>query len=166
MPLSFGCGHRTDFHPSRALYNCGISFIPQVKTHTFLLTSPHYTLPSCTILLACLTSKPLFLLAFLHGISPPLPQPTHWTTTSKLPYIDPLYNPVILHFLHMAETSENASINFIHPFHYFPDIQEICTTLFLKLSSFHIIVSLPCIRTGTNNDSCKRLAHSSCKPLP
>ena len=39
-----------------------------------------------------------------------------------------------------------------------------CTALILDLS-FHIIVSLPYINTGTSNDSYKTLAHSSCKLL-
>ena len=43
---------------------------------------------------------------------------------------------------------------------------SICTALILDLSfSFYIIVSLPYIRTGLSNISCKTLAHSSYKPL-
>ena len=39
---------------------------------------------------------------------------------------------------------------------------SICTPLILIL---YIIVSLPYVRTGTSNDSCKTVAHSSYKPL-
>ena len=43
---------------------------------------------------------------------------------------------------------------------------SICKALILNLSlSFHNIVSLPYIRRGTSNVSCKTLAHSSCKSL-
>ena len=42
---------------------------------------------------------------------------------------------------------------------------SLCTALILDLSSFHIIVSLPYIGTGTRNFSCKTLVHSSYKPL-
>ena len=84
----------------------------------------------------------------------------------------------------MAEPLENTLIySFIHPFHYSgqfpypciwnfihsPDTQQtsemsICTSLMLDLS-FHIIASLPYMRTVTSNDLCRTLAQSSCKPL-
>ena len=35
-------------------------FIPRGTSHTFPLTNPRHTLLSCTIFLACLTSKPFF----------------------------------------------------------------------------------------------------------
>ena len=46
-----------------------------------------------------------YLETFLHGINPPLPMPTHWTTINTLSYIDTLSNPVILHLLRMSKPS-------------------------------------------------------------
>ena len=70
-----------------------------------LLTNPRHTL-SCTILLACLTSKALF---FKQSFSVPIHLfrglPTERLTTHSLS------NPFVLHSLHIAETSENTFIN-------------------------------------------------------
>ena len=85
----------------------------------------------------------------------------------------------------MTKPKENTFLNhFMHPFRHSaqlpypyigtpsillirnkPFILSICTALILDLSSFHNIVSLPYVRTGTSKVSCKNLAHSSCKPL-
>ena len=81
-------------------------------------------------------------------------------TTFTIPlHTQPLRNPIILHSLHIAEPPENT---FINPF----VTLHICTALIIELSfSFHIIVSIVYIRTGTSNISCKTLAHSSCRLL-
>ena len=62
-------GYATDGTSNQGLYiavadhNCGISsgqgFIPRATPHAFLLTNPRHSQLSCTILLDCLTSKPL-----------------------------------------------------------------------------------------------------------
>ena len=84
-------------------------FIPQATPHAFPLTNLRHTLLLCTI------DIQTHFYAFLHGINPPLPRPTHWTATSTLPYTDPLRNIVLLHSLHMTERSENTFINpFVH----------------------------------------------------
>ena len=116
-----------------------------------------------------------------------------YQSTSFLPYPlsdyqhtplnrDNLSNYVILHFLHMAEPLENTFANpfvtlhnsLIYAFRTLSILLipnkhlrfSIYTALILNLSfSFHIIASLAYIRTGTSNDSCKTLAHSSCKLL-
>ena len=44
----------------KAVASQGQGFIPQAMPHAFPLTNPHHTPLLCTILLACLTSKPLF----------------------------------------------------------------------------------------------------------
>ena len=103
----------------------------------------------------------------------------HNQPTKQLPAHSPTYsliNPIILHSLHMAEPPENT---FVNPFIYPPFITphyslirafrtlsfllipskplrlSICTALILDLSfSFYNIVSLPYIRTGTNNVPC------------
>ena len=64
MPLSCGLGHRRTsallgLHKAVASRQ-GQGFIPRATPHAFPLTNPHHTLLSCTILLICLTSKPLF----------------------------------------------------------------------------------------------------------
>ena len=89
----------------------GQGFIPWAMPHTFPLTNPCNTLFS----LLALTSKPLFSKQPFKDINLPLLQTTHWMSTSILPYIDLLSNPVIFHSLHMAEPSKNTFINlFIH----------------------------------------------------
>ena len=54
----------TYFPPSRVLYSCDISsnsrVHPQGDTTRILPHKPRYSLLSCSILIACLTSKPLF----------------------------------------------------------------------------------------------------------
>ena len=87
-------------------------FIPRATPHAFPFTNPRHTLLSCTILLACLTSKPLFFrqsftvsIHFFRGL--PIER------LPAYPYIDSLSNPVVLHSLHMAESSENTFINLL-----------------------------------------------------
>ena len=98
--------------------------------------------------------------------------------TSTLSYIDPLRNPVILHSFHIPKRYENT---FITSHNYVISVfrtlsillipckplkSSICIAQILDLSfSLHIIISLSYVKTGTNNDSCKTLAHSSCKLL-
>ena len=86
----------------------------------------------------------------------------------------------------MAEPPENTLIHtFVYvlrhttqlPYPYIRDLSillipskslrfSICTVLIQDLSFFfHNIVSLPYIKTGTSNVSCKTLVHSSCKSL-
>ena len=116
----------------------------------------------------------------LYGIDPPLLWPTYWASTSILHYIDPLTNPIILHSFHMVEPSSILSFNIFVNQHnclilafgalsilLIPSKPlEVFHLYILILNiSFHIIVSLPCIRTGMSNDWCKTIAHSSCKPL-
>ena len=95
-------------------------------------------------------------------------------TTSTLFYIDSLGNAVILHSLHMTDPSENTFINdFVYALRHSPQFRHLrirkfihshdtqqtsevvyLYTLILALSfSFHIIFSLPYIRTATDNIS-------------
>ena len=83
-------------------------FISQATTNAFLLTNPRHKLLSCTILLACLTSKPLF---FKQSFKVSIHLSATYLPTSTLCYIDPLSNPIILHSLNMSEPSENTFIN-------------------------------------------------------
>ena len=76
----------------------GQGFTPWATPHTFPnfpLTNPCYTLISCTIPLAFLTPKSLFINQSSWYQSTSL-RPTHWATTSTHSYIDPLSNPVVL----------------------------------------------------------------------
>ena len=98
MPFSCSLRHRwtsalQELHITVATHNCGISSMSRVHPpgnapYIPSLINPRHTLLSCTILLAYLTSKPLFF-------NPPLPRPTHWATTNTPSYIDPLSSPVI-----------------------------------------------------------------------
>ena len=124
-------------------------FIPWAILHAFL---PSYTpiMHHSSFLPDIQTS---FLQSFLHSINPPLLWPTYSVTTSTLPYIDPLSNPV-LHSLYLAEPSENTFINiFVHTLCYSfivtlsillipskPLRLSICTSLIQNLSSLHICV--------------------------
>ena len=109
MPLTCGLEHRRTstlqrFHIAVATHK---GSPPRPIPHTSPPGKPRHTLISCTILFACLTSKP-FIQTFLHGIILPLPRPTHWVTTSTHPYIDPFSNPVILHPLQSAWFSHSV----------------------------------------------------------
>ena len=142
--------------------------------HVFTITNPPIHSLLCRILLLCLTSKSLFFKhSFLISIHLFCSLPIKQLYTSIHSYIDPLSNPVILHTLHMAEPSENTFINFviltphnclIHAFTTLcillilskPLKFSICIALILDLYfSIHIIVSLPYVRKGTRNYSCK-----------
>ena len=88
-------------------------------------------------------------------------------------YIYPFSNPIILYSLHMAEPLEITIINpFVTLYNFIicifrtlsillipskPLSLSIYTALILDLSFFHIFVSLPYIRTGMSNVSCKIL---------
>ena len=122
--LSCGLGHRQT-SILQGLHIVVVScqnqwFIPQVMPHAFPLTNQYHSLLSCTILLACLTSKPLFLkqsfmvsIHLFHGL------PTE--TKCTLPYIDPFSYPVILHSLHITPNHQKtpssvlSSTSFITP---------------------------------------------------
>ena len=79
--------------------------------HALPLTNPHYTLLSCTIFHACLTSKPLFFKqSFTVSVHLFRGQPTEQLFAYSS-YINPLNNPVIFHSLHMAEPPESTFIN-------------------------------------------------------
>ena len=138
------------------------------------LTNPHHSLLSCTILLAYLTSKALFL-KHSFTVSSHL---FHGLPTEQL-LAHSLSNPITLHSLHMAVPMENTFINlFVYPLHHSAQLPYPCIwlipsnplrlsiskTLTLDLSfSFHNIVSLSYI-IGKNNVSCKTLAHSAANP--
>ena len=105
MPLSCGLGHRRTstlqgLHIAFATHKCGISSksrvhpsinapcIPPHKPSSYNPIIHHYP---------CLPDiQTSFLQAVPHGINWSLPRPTHWATTSALPYIYPLSNAVIL----------------------------------------------------------------------
>ena len=145
-------------------------FIPLEKAYTFPLTNIRNTLLSCTILLACLTFKPLFFKQSF-TVSTHLFRSLPTERLSTFPYIVPLSNPVILHSLHIAETSENIFINpFVHTFrhsaqHLYSCIRDLSillipsksrrlstfTTLILDLSFSHSIILLPYIRINTSH---------------
>ena len=122
--LGCGLGHRRastlqGFHIAVATPKCDIS--SKLRFHPLgnapcipLHKPPPYTpvMHHSPCLLYIQTSFPQ---AILHGINPPLSQPTQWATTSTLSYIDPLSSTVILHSIHIAEPSENT---FINPFMY------------------------------------------------
>ena len=145
---------------------------PQAAPHAFFLTNPRHTLLSCIILLACLTFIPLlFKQSFMVSIHLFLGLLlSDYQHTPLHRYIDSLSNPIVPHSLNIADPSENTFINaFVQHFRnssqlFYPFIRDfihslrfsICTALILDLSfSFYIIVSLPKIRTGSSNDSCK-----------
>ena len=163
--LNCGIGHRQDFHPS---YSCDI---PQIWHLIEVRGIPPHKPPLFTPITHWHHIQ-ASLFKLLYGINSPLPRLIYWATTCTIPYIDPLTNLVILHSLHMAEPSENAFINtFVHSLRHSTQINSlicafwtlsilltselfICTCLILDLSfSFHIIASLPYIRTGTSNVS-------------
>ena len=184
MPLSCRLGHRQtstqELEIAAAIHNCGISsksgvhppsYTPCIPPH-----KPYHSLPSYTILLACPTSKPLFIkqssMALIH-LFRGLP-------TAQL-LAHSLSNPIILHSYHLAKPLDNT---FINPFfnlhnshiHAFGTLSlllitsnplklSICTVLIIDLSFFYNTVSLPYIRTGTSNVSFKNLAYSRCKSL-
>ena len=163
-----------DFHPSRASYICNrLQLRHLVKVWgsspgPCSMHSPHKYPP-----FSMLAWNPnlFFLNSLSQCINPPFPQPTHKTITSTLPYIEFLGNPVLLHPLHMVKPPENTFINpFIIPFnsliHAFGTLSiflipnkplrlSFYTAVTLDLSSFHNIISLPYVRTGTSNVSCK-----------
>ena len=109
---------------------------------------PPHKPPPYTILLACLTSKPLFF-------KKPFPVSINLfrcLPNERLPalsYIDSLTNPTILHPLQMAEPSENTFINlFVYTLRHPAQLPDSCiqgfTTLILDFSfSLHTIFSLP-----------------------
>ena len=101
LPPFKGISSRSRVHPP--------GNVPCILPH-----KPRHTLLSCTILLVCLTYKPLF---FKHSftVSIHLFQGLLTETSSTHSYIDPFSNPVVLHSLHMAKPSENTCINlFVH----------------------------------------------------
>ena len=115
---------QTEFHPSRAhivvaAHNCEISLRSGVHPHSFPLTNPSHSLLSCTILSACLTSKPIFLkhsfTVSVHLFQGLLIE--RLPARSPLSYIDYLGNPISLYPLHMTEPPGHA---FISPFHVAP----------------------------------------------
>ena len=65
----------------------GQGFIPLTTSHTFPLTYPLHSLLSCSILFACLTSKPLFFKHSTVSIHPFLGLPTE-----RLPAHTPTYS--------------------------------------------------------------------------
>ena len=159
-----------DFHPSRASYRCGNSrhgqgFIPPAMPHAFPLTNPLPSLLSCTILLACLRSKPRFLKhsftisIYLFRALPTerLPahtlgnfiilstRPNHQSTPSSLLSFNPFVTP------HNSLIRACGTLSLLLNKHL---RSSICIILILDLS-FHNIVSLPYIRTGTSNVSWK-----------
>ena len=163
MPLSCGLGHRQNSIPRGLHIVVGShqtqGFIPRATRHAFPLVNHSICLPEI---------RTSFLQAVLHRISPPLSQLTHLTTTSTLPYTDPLSNLVILHSLHMAEPSENTFchsaqrpslciLDFIH----FLDTQKTYKVVHmyspnprpLFLTPYHCLTTL------------HKIAHSSCKLL-
>ena len=116
MLLSFGLCHRrisvlAGLHKAVASFNYSISSRSRVHTLDDAPCIPSQTpaiLLLSTILLAYLTSKPLFFKRFftvsirlLHVLP----------TTSTHSYIETFSNPVVLHPLHVAEPSENTTIN-------------------------------------------------------
>ena len=101
------------WHLTTIVSRQGQGFIPWAMSHTFPLTNLCHTLLSCTILLACPTSKPLFfkhsfivsihlfpslsLRDYQHLLSNPAiltTWPNHWKTPSTTPFIN-LHNYLI-----------------------------------------------------------------------
>ena len=81
----------------------------------------------------------------LYDFIPPLPQQTHWVTTSLIEYLHPLNIPVILSSLHMAEPPENTCINpFIIPHNSFIRALETLSILLIlsKLLRLSICITL------------------------
>ena len=174
MLLSCGLGHR---HISSfpGLHKSVASCQGQGFIHTFLLTNPRHTLLSCTILLACLTSKHLFFKqSFVVSI-----HLFHSLSTERLPVLSPSQTLLAILLFSILFHRENTFINlFIYTIHHPARLPYLCirefllipskllrvsvsTTLILDLSfSLHIIVSLPYVRTSTSDNSCKTL--SSC----
>ena len=123
MPFTLQAQPQRDLHP-KASYSYGNPQLwhpVQVRVSSprvclmHSLTNPHYSLLSCTILLAFLASKYLFLkhslmvsIYFFHSLP-----------TEQLPtpfYIDSVSKPIILHPLHMAKPPKYTFINpFIYP---------------------------------------------------
>ena len=101
MLLSCGLGHRRisalpGLHKAVASHNYSISSRSRVHSpryaHELPLTNPRHTLLSCTILLACLTSKPLFFkqsfMVSIHFYSLPTERlPAHFPTLTLLPIL-------------------------------------------------------------------------------
>ena len=177
------------------LLSCGLGHkrISAVASHNYSISSrlrvhplgnapcipPHKPSPYTPIIhhSPCLTGiQTSILQAVFHGINPPLPWSTHWSTTNTLSNIYPLSNSVVLHCFHMADRKTPSSIllslhnSLICAFWTLsillisskPLRLSICMALILELSfSFHIIVLLSYIRTGMSNDSCKILAPST-----
>ena len=95
----------------------GQGFISRATLHALPLTNPRHTLLSCTILLACLTSKPLFLkqsftvsIHLLRGL------PTENTFINLFVYIlrhpAQLPYPGIRDFIHSPDTQQTSE--FVH----------------------------------------------------
>ena len=64
------------------------------------------------------------------------------------PYLNCTFDPLFIHLI------PNKLLRF-----------SICKTQIPDLSFLHIIISLPCRRTGMSNASCSTLAHTSCRLL-
>ena len=115
-PLTCRLSHRwtstlQGLHIALASYQ-GQGFIPWGITHAFLLTNLHHSLLSWTILLACLTSSPLF---FKHSFMVSV-HLFHDLPTEQLPAHSPTYylgNPIPLCLLHCRTSS---SIHSSRPF--------------------------------------------------
>ena len=135
------------------------------------LTKPCHSL-SCSILLACLISKPLFsqqsctISIYLFCGLPN--EQLHANT--PLSYIITLTDPITLHSLQIAEVQENT----INPLHHSVQLLIrafgtlsilLIPSKLLRLSSLNCrpLLLLPYIRTGTISVLCKTLAHSSYK---
>ena len=162
----------------------GQGFILRATPNAFTLTTLRHTLLSCTILLACLTSKPLFFKqSFKASIHLFLGVPTE-----RLPAYSHTYILLAILSLYILSTWPNhgrtpssifSSTPFVTPHSCLirafgnrdfillmpskPMRLSIYTSLILDFSFFlHIIVSIPYVRTGNSNESCKTLTHSSC----
>ena len=110
-PLGCRLSHRETsplqgLHIAVASYQ-GQGFIPWATSHAFSLTNLCHSLLSCTILLACLKSKPFFFKhSFTVSIHPFCCLPTEQLSA---------YSLGNLHPLHMAEPMEHILIN-LHNF--------------------------------------------------
>ena len=82
----------------------------KVRGPSPILTNSCHSHLSCTILLACLTSKPLFLkYSFTVSIHLFPGLPTEWLPAHSY-IVDSLGNPITLHPLYMAETLDDSLI--------------------------------------------------------
>ena len=108
-------------------------FIPQATPHSFPLTKPHHTLLSCTILIACLTYKPLFVnQSFTVSIQLFLDLPTKRLLAHSPSKVLLAINPFILHYLHISEPSEHTfNIPFVYTLRHSAQLPYLCIQDFI-----------------------------------